>query len=568
MPATPDTGAGYGATVAIENLSVWAVGDRWLRRSEEVLTSSEAALNQMNVFPVSDADTGSNLALTVRAIAAAGPVCAENLDALAQTAIIGAHGNSGAIVAQMVTSACRALEHRAGPQSSEPPGAVVARLLAGAAVAAREAVAEPVEGTILTVADAAAEAASAAAVTAPGNPLAVAAAGRDAAAEALERTPGQLEVLGRAGVVDAGAAGFVLLAACLVEALGGEPAVARAPGAAAREVADGAGARGPVPPEYEVMYALRGADPAALDTVRATLSAWGHSVVIVGDSSVAQVHIHCSDAGAAVEAALGLGRLSQIRITVLPSDVTPEPTTRTVLAVVAGPGIAAAVHDMGGTPIQAPSAAELLEQLEPALRQACGELIVLPNDMETLELARHLVASVGGGALRNANVRDANVRDAGVRVADVRAPRRRVAVIPTVAQVQGLAAMAVHEPTAGFDAAVVAMSTAAAHTRSGAVTIAESRAMTMAGHCDVGDVLGVVEGDFVEIGNDVVDVAWRVLARMLSSGGELLTLVVGADCDEGIVDALERRVRAAAPGVDVERVRGGQSRYVLLMGVE
>ena len=121
-----------------------------------------------------------------------------------------------------------------------------------------------------------------------------------------------------------------------------------------------------------------------------------------------------------------------------------------------------------------------------------------------------------------------------------------MAVIPTVAQVQGLAAMAVHEPTADFDSAVVAMSSAAGHARHGAVTIAESSAMTMAGRCEPGDVLGVVEGDFVEIGASVAEVAWRVIERLLSAGGELLTLVRGAGAEQG---AGRRADRAAAHAV-------------------
>jgi fatty acid kinase len=143
-----------------------------------------------------------------------------------------------------------------------------------------------------------------------------------------------------------------------------------------------------------------------------------------------------------------------------------------------------------------------------------------------------------------------------------------VAVIPTVAQVQGLAAMAVHEPTADFDSAVVAMSSAAGHARNGAVTVAETSAMTMAGRCEPGDVLGVLEGDFVEIGASVTDVAWRVIERLLSAGGELLTVVRGVGAEQRLVDELVERLDARAPGLDVEVLDGGQPRYLLLLGLE
>jgi dihydroxyacetone kinase-like predicted kinase len=146
--------------------------------------------------------------------------------------------------------------------------------------------------------------------------------------------------------------------------------------------------------------------------------------------------------------------------------------------------------------------------------------------------------------------------------------QRRVTVIPTVTQVQGLSAMAVHEPSADYESAVVAMSGAAGHTRHGAVTVAERAAMTMAGPCRAGDVLGIVMGDFVEIGDSVADVAWAVVKRLLGPGGELLTLVAGADVPDGLPEQLADRVRAQWSDVDVEVVTGGQVRYPLLLGLE
>jgi dihydroxyacetone kinase-like predicted kinase len=185
----------------------------------------------------------------------------------------------------------------------------------------------------------------------------------------------------------------------------------------------------------------------------------------------------------------------------------------------------------------------IFEQLSDVVRQTCGDLVILPNDMESLELATHLAA-------------------------DVRETGRRVAVIPTVAQVQGLAAVAVHEPAAEFDSAVVAMSSAAGHTRHGALTVAESPAMTMAGRCETGDVLGLVEGDFVEIGDSLVEVGWRVIQRLLAAGGELLTLVSGAGADPLLLDELVLRARSANPTLDVEVIAGGQARYPVLVGFE
>jgi hypothetical protein len=527
---------------------LWLACDAWLRRAEEVITDSADALNTLNVFPVSDSDTGSNLKLTLRGIAAAVPVLDRgHLEAVAQSAIVSAHGNSGAILAEMVASACQVLEQDAWELAAAAPGTLLGVVMSGVAAAAFRAVARPVTGTILTVAAAAAQAAQAAARLTPEDPLAVARAAQGAARTALVRTTGQLDVLARAGVVDAGGQAFVLLVDVLVEVLGGPvaeplhdvvpPRMGTGVEPHLRPVAQG---------DYEVMYAVRGASRDVLDVLRRELSELGHSVVIVGDSSVAQVHVHLAQPGDAIEAALRLGppgqvELSQIRVAALtPSQL---PSARSVLSLVAGAGLAAAVRALGGVPVQGARGQLTVAELTAALEQTSGDAVVLPNDMENLEIAT-LIA----GRLR--------------------AEGRRIAVIPTVAQVQGLAAMAVHEPSTDFDSAVVAMSTAAGHTRQGAVTIAESAAMTMAGRCQPGDVLGVVEGDFVEIGSSVVDVAQRVVRRLLAAGGELVTLVSGADAQPGLLAEVERQIRAGSHPVDVELLEGGQQRYLLLVGVE
>jgi dihydroxyacetone kinase-like predicted kinase len=170
-------------------------------------------------------------------------------------------------------------------------------------------------------------------------------------------------------------------------------------------------------------------------------------------------------------------------------------------------------------------------------------LVILPNGTENLQRANDVATEL---------------RRAG----------RRVGIIPTVAQVQGLAAMAVHEPSADFDSTVVAMSTAAGHARHGAVTIAESAAMTTAGQCEPGDVLGVVEGDVVVIGTSMTDIAWQVLQRLASTGGELLTLVRGIDADDDLLSDLTARVPERFPTIEVDVVDGGQGRYPLLLGLE
>ena len=533
---------------------MWQALTVWLRRARTIIADSAPALDAMNVFPVSDSDTGSNLELTLSGIAEALPDLdtsgsddlpptgsadrRQQLDSLMSAAILSAHGNSGAIVAEMITSVCRAFERDDQRLRTLSPGSLIAVLLGTVSAAANHAVAQPVAGTILTVAEAAAEAAESAARSSPDDALAVARVAQSAARAALARTPEQLEVLARAGVVDSGGQAFVLLIDVLVELLGGAKAEPLAL-PTDRPVHPAPAVERPAT-EYEVMYAVTGARSSSLDELRGNLSELGSSVVIVGDRTVAQVHVHAADAGAAIEAAFGLGALSRIRVTAL--DARAGANVRMVVSAVAGEGIAEAVRSMGGVPVSGGPSGDVLEELTAVVEHAGGDVVLLPNGMLSLETATQL----------------ANHVDAG----------RRVAVIPTTAQVQGLAALSVHDPSTDFDSIVVAMSTAAGHARHAGVTIAERPAMTMAGYCQAGDVLGVVEGDVVEIGDSVVDVGWRVIERLLAMGGELLTLIIGANAERAVAVELSHRARQAVNGLETEILDGGQRRYPLLVGLE
>jgi DAK2 domain fusion protein YloV len=507
----------------------------------------------MNVFPVSDSDTGTNVELTLSGIAEAlpaqdqstaddnsrpgAPMDGRQLDALVSAAILSAHGNCGAIVAEMVTSVCRTFQHDYPQLRSMSRGSLIGVLLRTASTAANRAVARPVAGTILTVAADAAEAAESAALSST-DALAVAREAQLAARAALARTPGQLEVLARAGVVDAGGQAFVLLVDVLVEVLGGPRAEPLA--WPTDRTLPSAPAVGRASTEFEVMYAVTGAAASGLDDLRRHLSDLGNSVVIVGDMTVAQVHVHAADAGATIEAALGLGTLSRIRVTALESRAGAD--ARLVVSAVAGEGIAEAVRTMGGVPVGGKRSEDVLEELTTVVEHAGGDVVLLPNGMVSLDTATQLANHVD--------------------------PGRRVAIIPTTAQVQGLAALAVHEPSSDFDSTVVAMSTAAGHARHAGVTIAERPAMTMAGYCRPGDVLGLVEGDVVEIGDSVVEIGWRVVERLIAAGGELLTLITGAGAEQAIAVELARRARQTLNGLEVEILDGGQRRYLLLVGLE
>jgi dihydroxyacetone kinase-like predicted kinase len=185
-----------------------------------------------------------------------------------------------------------------------------------------------------------------------------------------------------------------------------------------------------------------------------------------------------------------------------------------------------------------------VDQLQAAAgRTSSGELVILPNGIE-------------------------NLKRADSAAAELRRDGRRVGIIPTVAQVQGLAAMAVHEPSADFESAVVAMRDAANHARYGEVSVAERSALTKAGRCQPGDVLGAIQGEVVVVGNSMTDVAWQVVEQLLTAGGELLTLIRGLDADDNLLPSLAARAREMSHTLDIEILDGGQPGSPLLLGVE
>ncbi|MGY1438260.1 DAK2 domain-containing protein [Streptomyces reniochalinae] len=534
---------------------------RWCALGRESLRAHCARMDAINVFPVADGDTGTNLCLTFEAAAEAlsAPEAAPGAEALpaaldeehggrmlramAHAALLGARGNSGTILAEYLRGMARGRTEDGG----------LAAMLRGAARAARAAVAHPVEGTMLTVAAAAADAAEAG-----GDPAA-------AANEALSATPGQLAALARAGVVDAGALGLTALLGALWAALGEQapplPEPSEPPGPsvpAAREAPCGPARGEPVPSrsEFEVMYLLEADDPAALDALRSRLDPLGDSLVIGGGEGLWSVHVHVADAGAAVEAGLAAGRPYRIRIAHLPgpqgaprSDRAAGPAPgavpvrRAVVAVVPGEGLAALCRDAGASALPAPEAASEEALLAAVRASGAGEVALLPNGGEL-----HTVAARAADAARTEGI--------------------RCAVIPTRAAVQGLAALAVHQPDRRFDEDVVTMTSAAGATRFGEVTVATRQAWTSAGVCQAGDVLGLVEGDVALIGSGTAQVAKDVLARMLAPGGELVTLVLGADAPQGLATELEAYVRAGHLAVDTVVYEGRQHDASLLIGVE
>jgi DAK2 domain fusion protein YloV len=542
-----------------------AVLRAWARTALSELGRARAEIDELNVYPVPDGDTGTNLYLTWEAACDALPegelTFAEAVQAFGRGALLGARGNSGVITSQLVRACGLRLAENLPREQVEAGTGVLADArmseavafadaLVFAADAAYSAVAQPVEGTMLTVARQAANAALEAANE--GKSLAeVCLAAVAAARIALTKTTEQLEVLRRAGVVDAGGAGLVVILGAMESVLSGR-APAATTGVPARVPPQEAGMPGeagtdldPDGPAYEVMYLLEAPDEPIGD-FRKQLAGMGDSVVVVGGDELWNVHVHTDDVGATIELGIGIGKPYRIRVTHFADMARREPVpNRAVIAVAAGDGLAKLFTDAGAVVVQGGpgrrcSTGELLKAIE---RSGAPEIVLLPNDSDSIGIAEAAAAAA---------------RQDGVRVA----------VIPTRAQVQGLAAIAVHDPERSFDDAVVQLSAAAGQTRHGAVTIAVKDAWTMAGTCRIGDALGVVDGDFSLITDDLVTAATGVVDRLLGGGGELMTVVTGRGVDAELVEALVRHVRRIRRDVDVVVYDGGQERYPLLIGVE
>jgi uncharacterized protein len=588
---------------AVDGVAVRA----WARASLAALGRAREEIDALNVFPVPDGDTGTNLYLTFDAACErldampanssddAARSAAAALDALAAGALEGAHGNSGTILAQLLRGMADELTETAQARGHIDP-ATIAAALARADDAARAAVAVPVEGTMLSVVKAAATAATKlvheAGAIQPPFP-AVAEAARQAAFDALAATQHQLPALEEAGVVDAGGRGVCVFLDVLAALVGGYDPRRLAPkdaGLAANTmprrsllrpervpksgtlnqsrplvVHEPVLADVPVQtPGLELVFLI---ETDAADALRAALERicaadGGDSLVVAGGAGKYRVHVHLHQPGPAIEAALDFGRPRDLRVTALTECVdvqrelpqhAPIPELRhgrVVLAAAAGPGLSELFTEAGAVPLSGPGGRPPTSaQLSRAVMETgVREVVIVTADPEGLAPAF-----------------------AAADQAERDLPGVRIAVIPGKAAVQAVAAIAVHEPGRRFEADVVAMTAAAGATRYGALQVAADDAWTMAGVARAGDVLGFIEDDVALITRTVLDGALAVVDRMVSAGGEMVTLVTGAGLGlptEELVDAVTARVLARRPEMDVVAYDGGQSGWPLLIGVE
>jgi len=553
----------------------------------DTMKRHQADINKLNVYPVPDGDTGTNMARTLDAVVAEldkrpgglEPTC----DAISHGSLMGARGNSGVILSQILRGLASTFK-----SARELGAPKVAEALKAASAAAYESVLKPIEGTILTVvretADAATRAASDGATLA-----AMLRVARAAGRESLAKTPEMLPVLKDAGVVDAGGAGFLLFLDSALHVVDGEPLpepeniagpnTEQLIAVAKRGTGDGTVDVSEL--RYEVMFLLEIDDTKS----RAFMQKWGEigdSIVVVGGDGLYNCHVHTNDIGAAIEAPIALGgRPHQIRVTDLFEEVAEEhekreaalaaPTdsgalgtalgtgrgkpsfkthaalpevTCAVVAVASGDGIAELFGNLGvhgvvtGGQTLNPSTQELLDAVEHMNAQ---QVVILPNNKNIIPVAKQVDGLT----------------------------KKEVRVVPTCSMPEALAALVAYDPEASAEHNGSAMAKAAAAIVTGEVTTAVRDTKTDAGEVKAGDSIGLVRGDgVVAIAPTTFDCVAALLKHIVTDERELLTIITGADAKAAETEQIVSWVAEHYPAVSCEVHRGGQPLYPYLFGVE
>ena len=533
-------------------------------------------INRLNVYPVPDGDTGTNMARTLDAVVKELEGAAVDMggtcDAIAHGSLMGARGNSGVILSQVMRGMVSKLRGVAGGVASAPD---VAAALKAASVASYEAVLKPIEGTILTVVRETADAAVVAA-TAGESLERMLRVARDAGRAALANTPELLPVLKDAGVVDAGGAGFMLFIDSALHVVAGdalpEPEDVAGPSAQQLEaVSLRAGADGAVDVSelrYEVMFLLNLDDSQH----RAFMTAWGEigdSIVVVGGEGLYNCHIHTNDIGAAIEAPLKLdGKPFNIRVTDLFEEMEEEHAQReaamgagvgvakksavaslpavncAVIAICSGDGLAELFGQMGvqgvvtGGQTMNPSTEELLDAVEHMNSQ---HVVILPNNKNIIPVANQVNALTS----------------------------KTVHVVPTCSMPEALAALVFYDPESTSELNAAAMSDAAAAVATGEVTQAVRDTNSDAGAVKAGDWIGLVRGDgLVAIGGTMVAASCSLLDKLVTPGRELMTIITGDLATARATEEIVAYIADNFDGVEVEVHAGGQPLYPYLFGVE
>ena len=530
----------------------------------DALAAHKEGINRLNVYPVPDGDTGTNMALTLLSVCeevdAGGDDLASVCKAISHGSLMGARGNSGVILSQILRGISGAVADADGLD-----GPSVAAALTAASTAAYQAVMRPVEGTILTVAR---EAAEAAAIVADGGGdlTAVLEAAKAQGLDALGRTPDMLPVLKEAGVVDAGGAGFLLLLDALLHVVDGrpmpEPEEVAEPNlpAAGAHIDEAHAALSDL--RYEVMYFLEAPD-AAIPAFKNVWAGIGDSIVVVGGDGIWNCHIHTDDIGASIEAAIDIGKPTKIRVTDLMEQVEEErwvrdaadaaladvpehlltPVTCAVVAVATGDGIKRIFHSLGvqgivrGGQSMNPSTAELIAAVEAA---PADHVVILPNNKNIIAVAEQVDEHT----------------------------TKTVEVVPTKGITEGFAALLAYDPEADGPTNAAEMTDAATNVVAGEITQAVRDSSCDVGPIATGDWIGIARDGIRAVGSSLADAAIGLLDALVTDQHEIVTLIEGEGSSSATTRHITEWLGEHRPGASAEVHHGGQPLYPYLFGIE
>jgi len=526
----------------VELRGMFSAATQWLERSAQ-------SINTLNVFPVPDGDTGTNMLLTMRAAMEEANSCPDGsatavAKAMAKGSLMGARGNSGVILSQILRGLASGLE---GKETFG--GRDLAAALGESTAFAYQGMSKPVEGTILTVIREAASAAQQRSTSRNGDLKAVMEVIVDEARASVARTPTLLPVLRQAGVVDAGGQGLYVVFEGILHYLRGELEGGEiAPVEAVAGPGEGIG--GEAAYGYCTEFLIQGTD-LDQETIREKLATIGESVLVVGDEATVRVHLHTFDPGAALSYAAPLGTLSQVKVEnmdgqhrdYIVSQTASSSAAISTVAVVSGGGLTEAFYSIGATVVvpggetMNPSVQELLEAVESA---PAYNVIILPNNPNVIPAANQIVSL----------------------------SRKVVGVVPSTTIPQGISALLALNHEADLETNAAAMRKALSAVRSGEVTTAV-RSMDYNGlSVKQGQTVAFLDGTLVAADGDMAQVVLKLLSLMSVEEGGLITIYYGADADRSEAGQIAASVQEKYPAQEVELVAGGQPHYSYIVSVE
>jgi uncharacterized protein len=521
------------------------------------LTVNRDEVDALNVFPVPDGDTGTNMLLTLQsAMDAIRGRDEADLSVVARGAahgaLMGARGNSGVILSQIFRGFCTGI----GSQAAVDAGGLAAALAEGAAVAYR-AVIKPTEGTMLTVAREAARGAQAYAASGQDVAETVRAAA-EAARAAVERTPEQLKILRDAGVVDAGGFGLQVILEGFLKRMHGEDL-----DRLARPLTQHARPRAVAAPEqgwgYCTEFIING-DDLPVDEVRREIVSRGQSAMVVGDETAIKVHVHTHEPAAIISYAGGVGSLSRLKVDDMsaqhhrlqgegaaPSETAARPAaeakSQAVVAVASGDGFRRILEGLGvdavvvGGQSMNPSIQDLLRAVESV---PSSDVLLLPNNANVVLTAQQVPSLTA----------------------------KRVQVVPSVTLPQGIAALLAFDFSAGLEANGRAMASALGQVRTIEVTRAIRDSELHGTRVKEGEVIGLLDDKLVAAASSALRVIEKVLDRLGSDGAQTITVYAGQDAGDEERKQVVRLVESRFPQATVELQAGGQAVYPYIIAVE